>query len=117
MIIYLADLVHDYLPGNYVTPLNIGLLKAYLMNRFKDDVEVKLFKSPENLLNIIKNGIQPDVVGFSNYGWNAELNQHVIHRVLEYSPNSVICSGGPHIRVDPDGIADYLKKNNEIDYY
>ena len=89
LTIYLADLAHDYLPGNYVVPLNIGLLKAYLENRFKDnDIDITLFKSPGKLLNILKNGVKPDVVGFSNYGWNVELTRHVIHKVIENSPNS-----------------------------
>ena len=32
--IYLADLAHDYLPGNYVVPLNIGYMSAYLQSNF-----------------------------------------------------------------------------------
>ena len=34
MKIYLADLIHDYLPGNYIVPLNIGLISAYLKEKF-----------------------------------------------------------------------------------
>ena len=80
MKIYLADLIHDYLPGNYVTPLNVGLLKSYLLSKFDDKVEIKLFKSPEKLLKNIKNDVKdgqgPDIVGFSNYSWNQEGDQH-----------------------------------------
>ncbi len=121
MKIYLADLIHDYLPGNYVTPLNVGLLKSYLLSKFSKDLEIKLFKSPEKLLKNIKNDIKdgnaPDIVGFSNYSWNQELNRNIIHRIIEINPDTVICEGGPHIRVDPEGIADYLKINDEVDYY
>ena len=50
MKIYLADLIHDYLPGNYIVPLNIGLISAYLKEKFGNKVEIKLFKSFEKLL-------------------------------------------------------------------
>ena len=32
--VYLADLVHDYTPCNYVVPLNAGYLSAYLTQQF-----------------------------------------------------------------------------------
>ncbi len=40
--IYLADLVHDYTPCNYVVPLNIGYLTAYLNEMFGRDVDVRM---------------------------------------------------------------------------
>ena len=115
--IYLADFVHDYLPGNYIVPLNVGLLKAYLITKFQNKVEIILFKSPQKFLNALLNGTKPDIVGFSNYSWNQELNQKIIHETVKLFPNVVVCVGGPHIRTDPQGIADYLKKYFEIDYY
>jgi len=115
--IYLADFVHDYIPGNYVVPLNIGLLKAYLLNEFPNSVEITLFKSPEKFLDALLDTVKPDIVGFSNYSWNQELNRSIIHRTVELFPDTVVCVGGPHIRTDPQGIADYLKKYTEIDYY
>ncbi len=115
--IFLADFVHDYLPGNYVVPLNIGLLKAYLVTNFPKNVEIRLFKSPQKFLDALSEGSKPDIVGFSNYSWNQELNRHMIHETVHLLPNTVICVGGPHIRTDPQGITDYLKKNSEIDYY
>lgn len=62
--ILLADLVHDYLPGNYVVPLNIGLLSSYLRRTFGGDVAVQLFKSPTSLLDAVRSGPAPDLVGF-----------------------------------------------------
>ncbi len=115
--IYLADLVHDYFPGNYVVPLNIGLLAAYLKTNFPKEVSVRLFKSPAHLLNVIKTESAPDVIGFSNYSWNQELNRKIIEKVATRFPQTIICSGGPHIRTDEKGIADYLKEHSLIDYY
>jgi radical SAM superfamily enzyme YgiQ (UPF0313 family) len=115
--IYLADFAHDYLPGNYVVPLNVGLLKAYLVSKFPKNVEIILFKSPQKFLDALSNFKEPDIVGFSNYSWNQELNRNIIHKTIELFPNTVVCVGGPHIRTDPQGIKDYLIRYNEIDYY
>ena len=117
ILIYLADLTHDYLPGNYVTPLNIGLVTAYTKENFKDLVEIKLFKSPQNLLDEIKKGPKPNIVGFSNYSWNQELNRNIINSISNHAKDTVIIVGGPHIRTDPNGIADYLREFKNIDYY
>jgi radical SAM superfamily enzyme YgiQ (UPF0313 family) len=116
-LIYLADLTHDYFPGNYVTPLNIGLITAYAKENFKDLVEIKLFKSPQKLLDEIKKEPKPDIVGFSNYSWNQELNRNVMNSISNNVKDAVIIIGGPHIRTDPKGIADYLREFKNIDYY
>jgi radical SAM superfamily enzyme YgiQ (UPF0313 family) len=117
ILIYLADLVHDYLPGNYVTPLNIGLIATYTKENFNDLVEIKLFKSPQFLLDEIKKGPIPDIVGFSNYSWNQELNRNIMNLISNNAKDIVFVVGGPHIRTDPKGIADYLREFNNIDYY
>ena len=115
--IFLADFAHDYLPGNYVTPLNIGLLKSYLVSKFPNMVEITLFKSPQKFIDALNNNSKPDIIGFSNYSWNQELNRNIIHKTVELFPHVVICVGGPHIRTDPEGISNYLKNHFEIDYY
>jgi putative methyltransferase len=115
--IYLADLVHDYLPGNYIVPLNIGLISIYLKEQFGNKVEIKLFKSPEKLLEEFRKFAKPDIVGFSNYSWNQELNRHLMNLITKESPKTVIVAGGPHIRTDPDGIKKHLEDFTDIDYY
>lgn len=70
--IYLADLVHDYVPGNYVVPLNIGLVSAYAKARFKESVRISLFKSPQKLLDAIRSSpppmywVSPTIRGIKN---------------------------------------------------
>lgn len=115
--IYLADLIHDYLPGNYIVPLNIGLITSYLKERFGNQVEIKLFKSTELLIEEFRTSSKPDIVGFSNYSWNQELNHFVMKLISTESPNTVIVAGGPHIRTDPNGIKTHLENLTEIDYY
>ena len=64
MKIYLADLIHDYFSGNYVVPLNIGLIKAFLHERYRNELEIYLFKSPEKLLNSLKKESAPHLLAF-----------------------------------------------------
>jgi radical SAM superfamily enzyme YgiQ (UPF0313 family) len=115
--IYLADLIHDYLPGNYIVPLNVGLITSYLKEHFGNQVEIKLFKSVEALLREFRTSSKPDIVGFSNYSWNQELNHFAMKLISSESPNTVIVAGGPHIRTDPNGIKTHLENLSEIDYY
>ena len=49
MLIYLADLVHNYSPGLNVLPLNIAYIAAFLKNTFAEDVDIRLFKYPNDL--------------------------------------------------------------------
>ena len=44
--IYLADLVHDYTPCNYVVPLNVGYLAAYLKAQFGNSIEIRRMSIP-----------------------------------------------------------------------
>ena len=113
--IYLADLVHDYTPCNYVVPLNIGYLTAYLNEIFGRDVDVRMFKSATPLIDTLKKGPVPDVIGFSNYSWNQELNRRIIDKFIPLK--TIVVAGGPHIRIDDNGIANYLRENPGIDYY
>ena len=115
--IYLADLIHDYLPGNYIVPLNVGLITSYLKERFGNQVEIKLFKSVDALLEEFRTSSKPDIVGFSNYSWNQELNHFAMKLISSESPNTVIVAGGPHIRTDPNGIKTHLENLSQIDYY
>ena len=49
--IFLADLVHDKLPNNYVVPLNIASIAAYCEMKLGKDVKITLFKSPDKLMD------------------------------------------------------------------
>ena len=66
MIVYLADLAHDYLPARQFVPLGIGYLASYSKSIFEEKVEFRLFKSVDELLDACEN-CKPDLVGFANY--------------------------------------------------
>ena len=116
LTVYLADLVHDYLPGNYIVPLNIGYMAAYVQEKFSRDVDVRLFKSPSELIEALK-AKSPNIIGFSNYSWNQELNRGIIEHFISPMKETIVVFGGPHIRTNNAGIQEFLEKNSYVDYY
>lgn len=105
------------MPGNYVVPLNIGYMSAYLQQSFGREVDVRLFKSPTHLLGSLTDSPSPHVIALSNYSWNQELNRKIIQKAATSLPETVVCVGGPHIRTDDAGITAYLRSHTDIDYY
>ncbi len=116
MLIYLADLVHNYYPGLNTVPLNIANVAAYAKKRFGDDIEIKLFKYCDDLLNAMDDR-RPSLVGLSNYSWNENLNNFVGRYIKQRYPCVSIIMGGPSIRCDHKGIKLFLKTNNFVDTY
>jgi radical SAM superfamily enzyme YgiQ (UPF0313 family) len=114
--IYLADLIYDVVKTNFTVPLNIGCIAANAINAFKNDVEITLFKYPAELEKAIKTA-PPDMMGFSNYSWNARLNLFFANLVKKNKSDAICVFGGPNIKIDPDGIYDFLKNNRVVDYY
>jgi radical SAM superfamily enzyme YgiQ (UPF0313 family) len=114
--IYLADLVHTHAPGNYVVPLNVANIAGCLIKEYGNDVETRLFKNPETLIQAIENK-QPDILGLSNYFWNNELNMAIGSDVARKFPKIFIIMGGPSIRTAPEGIKSFLKQREFLDSY
>lgn len=116
MLIYLADLNHNYFPGQNAVPLNIGYIAAHAKKHLADDVDICLFKYCDNLLDAIDNK-QPALVGLSNYTWNESLNNFVGTYIKRVSPKTKIIMGGPNIRCDNEGIRSFLIANDFVDIY
>ncbi len=117
LTIYLGDLVHDFEEtGNFVVPLNIGTIAAHLNNIFKKEIEITLFKSPNQLIDKIKTS-PPDLLGLSNYIWNFELNKVVLSAAKKINKSTITIVGGPHVTYDNKGLSTYLKENREADIY
>ena len=116
MLVYLADLIHNYYPGLYTVPLNIAYVAAYAKKHLADDIEIRLFKYCDDLLDAIDNR-QPSLVGISNYTWNESLNNLVGRYIKRCHPYMPIIMGGPSIRYDYEGIGSFLKANNFVDIY
>ena len=116
MKIYLADLFHDYKPNHICVPLGIGFVGEFLCQEFGNDIELELFKSPAELIERIKLA-PPQLLGLANYSWNVGLNQLVVDIAKAQDPRTVVIQGGPHIRVDEEGINQYMTDHPEIDLY
>jgi radical SAM superfamily enzyme YgiQ (UPF0313 family) len=115
--ILLADLVHDYRPNHFCTPLGVGFVAEYLRSVYGPDVDLRLFKSPATLLEAMRAKDKPDVIGLANYSWNYEINKLIMRRAAAELPDAMIVQGGPHIRIDNDGIAGHLRANPSVSYY
>jgi radical SAM superfamily enzyme YgiQ (UPF0313 family) len=114
--IYLADLVYDTVKTNYVVPLNVACIAAFVKEKYDSTVDVKIFKYPRELERIIHES-PPDILGLSNYSWNERLNQTFLKLVKIVKPDVVTVMGGPNIRTDRIGIEAYLSAIKELDYY
>src|SRR5208283_3094810 len=80
--IVLGDLGYNnsIMKGRHYVPLGAGYLAAYANKLFGDLISVKIFKDPSELLEYTKEN-KPDLVGFSHYFWNTELN-YLVSRKL-----------------------------------
>jgi radical SAM superfamily enzyme YgiQ (UPF0313 family) len=97
--IFLADLFYINRLTKYrlCVPLNIGYVGAYTRKLFDNEVNIHLFKDVNVLLERAKS-IKPDVVGFSFYYWNTNLNYFVVRQIRAlYKDDVKIVFGGPSI--------------------
>ena len=117
MLIYLADLAHTYSTKyeSLMVPLNIGYLKAYAMEQHKNKLNIKLFKDPKKLLQSLHDE-SPDLVGLSNYGWNADLNLKIGKYIKSVLPKTIIISGGPNLDEEDKSRINFLKENDYVNY-
>ncbi|MEK6861416.1 MAG: hypothetical protein AABY07_05580, partial [Nanoarchaeota archaeon] len=127
--IYLADLVHNYIGrGPFMFPINIGYLKSYLQKFHSDSLEVRLFKYPNELIKAVETN-PPNIVGFSNYAWNEDIDAKLIRYFKTKFPNMVTVMGGPNINIpgfdesfeeintDPGYLSPFLRSQPDLDFY
>ncbi len=80
--------------SNYV-PINIGYIGSYLLKKITNPkVELKLAVTPKEIFEILKNW-KPDIIGMSNYCWNAELSNLICEEAKKVNPNMLCVLGGP----------------------
>jgi radical SAM superfamily enzyme YgiQ (UPF0313 family) len=115
--IFLADLAHTYSvqDSSMLVPLNIGYLKAYAVAMHGSSVDIKLFKHPEKILSCVEKE-RPDVIGFSSYGWNENLNRVIGSHIRKILPDALIVAGGPNIDPAPEYRLEFLKRHSYLDF-
>jgi radical SAM superfamily enzyme YgiQ (UPF0313 family) len=95
IVVYLGDLVHTWeKTSTWMMPLNIGLVGSYALKQLGDDIEIRLFKNPEHLIEAIKTA-PPDVLALSHYVWNVNLNQWLFEIAKKFNPEVLTVGGGP----------------------
>ena len=106
--IYLVDLCHNqYGLARSSISLGIGTIGAYLIKKFGEKVNVKLFLVYDDLIEAFKEK-QPDVVGLANFGWNENLNVKAMSVLRRDFPNVLMITGGANI--SPYGATDFSNK-------
>lgn len=116
-IIYLADLAHNYASrGPFTMPLNIGYIAAYAKKVYGDKIEIKLFKFPLELMKVIKEK-KPDIVGFSNYTWNLDINNKLFSWIKKISGEIVTVCGGPNYPITHEESLKFFKERCDLDFY
>ncbi len=115
LTIYLADLTHV---GNGVAteafPLNVGLIAAYAKKKFGDQVDIRLFKYPAKLGEALRQAA-PDILGCSNYTWNANLSYHYTKMVKKLRPDTITVWGGTNYPFEASNQEMFLKDRPDID--
>ena len=96
-------------------PLGIGLLASYLLKNLPNgSIEVQLYKFADELTANLAQKF--DIVGFSMYSWNANLNRFFAERIKQQNPRAVVICGGPDINYKDDWIRNYLITHTFVDF-
>ncbi|HOK41964.1 MAG TPA: hypothetical protein PLD27_13120 [bacterium] len=115
--IYLADLVHNYIgAGSYSFPLNISFISSYAKKFYNELLDIRLFKYPENLIEALKIEV-PDILGFSCYTWNEDINKRISAYARKIKADLIIVCGGPNIDCNELGYKEFFEINPEADFY
>tara|TARA_X000000950_G_scaffold289310_1_gene411823 strand:- start:2769 stop:4877 length:2109 start_codon:yes stop_codon:yes gene_type:complete len=111
--IILSDPRHSTvgLHSNYV-PIGIGYIASYLYYKFPNDqLEIKLTTEINETLELIENW-QPDIIGCSNYVWNAKASNFICEFAKKINKNILCILGGPEF---PAGTGQRKIENNHLD--
>ena len=103
--VVLADLfyVNRLTQSRLCVPLNVGYIAAYAKSLYGDDVDIKIFKDVNLLLEHLKHN-KPDIAVFSFYYWNQNLNYFVANKIREsYGDDVITVFGGPSVdSIEPE---------------
>ncbi|MFL2769853.1 MAG: B12-binding domain-containing radical SAM protein [Rhodospirillaceae bacterium] len=116
-LISMADLTHT---GTVIdannTPLAVGYVAAHLKKVMGDDVDVELFKYPEDLAAFL-NRKTPTIAAFSNYMWNERLQYEFACQIKTRHPEAITIFGGPNYPIDEEEQLKFLSDHPNIDFY
>jgi radical SAM superfamily enzyme YgiQ (UPF0313 family) len=117
--VVLADLyyINRLTTPRLCVPLNVGYVAAYARKVFGEAVRVSIFKDVNRLLDHVRH-TPPDVVGFSFYYWNQNLNYYATRVIRDlYGRHPVVVFGGPSVDSIPPEQEKLLKKFPLVDAF
>ena len=117
--IVLADLfyVNRLTQNRLCVPLNVAYVAAYTEKLFGSEVDIAIFKDVELLLEHLEHN-KPDIIGFSFYYWNQNLNYYVVNKVRQmYGHDVVTVFGGPSVDSIEVEHQKLLEKFPEVDVF
>lgn len=117
--IVLADLyyVNRLTAPRLCVPLNVGYVAAYTKKVYGEAVNVSIFKDVNRLLDHVRR-TPPDVMGFSFYYWNQNLNYYATRVTRElYGRRPIVVFGGPSVDSIPQEQEKLLKRFPLVDAF
>ena len=115
--IFLGDITYDtIILVSDTIPLNIGFVASYLKKTFGNEVEISLFKYPNEIIEAIKSS-PPDMIGLSNYSWNSNLSEFIASVAKKYNPNVITVQGGTNFPYDDESQKKFLSDRPSTDIY
>ncbi len=119
-VLYFADLNH-ITPGKQWTiipfPLSVASIAAFTEKMLPGEFEIRIFKDPHKFLDAI-NRQAPDLVAFSNYIWNRNLQLEFAKHLKSLHPACVTVMGGPNYNFsEPDWIEGFARSFPQIDFH
>ncbi len=112
-----ADLTHT---GQVVAantfPLGSGMVVAYAKEQLGDEIDIEIFKYPNDLAAYLDNGM-PQIACFTSFSWNIRLHNEYAKRIKALSPSTITIFGGCNFPDARDEQAEFLAKYNSIDFY
>ena len=115
--IYLCDLTYDtIILVSDVIPINIGFIGSYLLENYKDKIDIELFKYPNDVIQNLKYN-PPDVIALSNYSWNSNLSEYVASIAKEINPNIIVIQGGTNFPHQTELQEAFLKQRPNTNFY
>ena len=115
--IFLCDLTYDtILLVSDTIPINIGFIASYINKYLSKDIEISLFKYPQNTIEAIKKN-PPDMIALSNYSWNSNLSEFVSSIAKKYNPNVITSQGGTNFPHSLELQKDFVKTKKNTDIF
>jgi len=96
-------------------PLGVAYVAAFAKENLKN-IDIEIFKLPEDFSEYLENN-QPDMVCFSNFSWNLNIQNEYAKRIKKNNPKTVIIFGGPNFSNQKDQQIEFFKKYRAIDFY